>query len=59
MSLQQKIKNEIDILRRLIVRYKRFNDPESIICMVIAYEYGLQALIEIYEMSKQNEVMPF
>ncbi|MED2748987.1 hypothetical protein P4278_12865 [Bacillus thuringiensis] len=58
MSLQQKIKNEIDILRRLIVRYKRFNDPESI-CMVIAYEYGLQVLIEIYEMSKQKEVMPF
>jgi len=58
MSVQQKIKNEIVILRRLIARYKRFNDLESI-CMVIAYEYGLQALIEIYEMSKQKEGMPF
>ncbi|MEH7151262.1 hypothetical protein V7095_12685 [Bacillus thuringiensis] len=58
MSLQQKIKNEIVILRCLIVRYKRFNDPESI-CMVIAYEYSLQAMTEIYEMSKQKEGMPF
>ncbi|MGQ3740901.1 hypothetical protein [Bacillus sp. Fil] len=58
MSLQQKIENEIAILRRFIARYNCFNDPESI-CMVLAYEYGLQALIEIYEMSKQKEVIPF
>ncbi|MGX5634384.1 hypothetical protein [Bacillus thuringiensis] len=58
MSLQQKIENEISILRRLIAWYKSFSDSESI-CMVIAYEYGLQTLIEIYEMSKQKEVMPF
>ncbi|MEH7219324.1 MULTISPECIES: hypothetical protein [Bacillus cereus group] len=58
MSLQQKIENEIFILKRLIERYKRSSDSESI-CMVIAYEYGLQALIEIYEMSIQKEVIPF
>ncbi|WP_172452174.1 hypothetical protein [Bacillus thuringiensis] len=58
MTLQQKIENEISILRRLIARYERSEDLESI-CMVIAYEYGLQALIEIYELSKQKEVMPF
>ncbi|WP_176126971.1 hypothetical protein [Bacillus cereus] len=58
MTLQQKIENEIAILRGLIDRYKRSADSESIY-MVIAYEYGLQALIEVYEMSKQNEVIPF
>ncbi|WP_186319447.1 hypothetical protein [Bacillus toyonensis] len=58
MNLQQKIESEIFILRGLINRYKRCDDSESI-CMVIAYEYGLQALMEVYEMSKQKEVMPF
>ncbi|MEH7150549.1 hypothetical protein V7095_08995 [Bacillus thuringiensis] len=58
MTVQQKIENEMSILRCLIARYKGSSDPGSI-CMVIAYEYGLQALIEIYEMSKQKEVMPF
>ncbi|MBJ8024626.1 hypothetical protein [Bacillus cereus] len=58
MSLQQKIENEISILRRLIARYKGSSNSECI-CMIIAYEYGLQALIEIYEMSKQKEGMPF
>nr|WP_176364530.1 hypothetical protein [Bacillus thuringiensis] len=58
MDLQQKIEYEISILRRLIDRHKRSSDSESI-CMVIAYEYGLQALIEIYEMSKQEGVKPF
>ncbi|WP_176342287.1 hypothetical protein [Bacillus thuringiensis] len=58
MSLQQKIENEISILKRLIDRHSRSSDPESI-CMVIAYEYGLQALMEVYEMSKQEEVIPF
>ncbi|MED2777288.1 hypothetical protein P4276_28970 [Bacillus thuringiensis] len=55
MSLQQKIENEISILRRLIARYEQSDD----IGIVIAYEYGLQVLIEIYELSKQKEVMPF
>ncbi|MGX5629061.1 hypothetical protein ACWKTQ_03115 [Bacillus thuringiensis] len=58
MNLQKKIENEIAILRGLIVRYKRSTDPESI-CMVIAYEYGLQALIEVYEMTKQEKRVPF
>ena len=58
MSLQQKIESEISILRNLINRYKRSSDSESI-CMVIGYEYGLQTLIEIYEMSKRTEVTPF
>ncbi|MEW4072632.1 hypothetical protein, partial [Bacillus thuringiensis] len=58
MNLQQKIESEISILRRLIDRYKLCDDSESI-CMVIAYEYGLQALIEVNEMSKQKEVLPF
>lgn len=56
--MQQKIENEISILMCLIDRYKSFSDSESI-CMVIAYEYGLQAFIEIYELSKQKEVNPF
>ena len=58
MSSQQKIENEISILKRLIDRYKCSSDPESI-CMVIAYEYGLQVLMEVYEISKRKEVMPF
>lgn len=58
MSLQQKIENEIFILKHLIERYKRSSDSESI-CMIIAYEYGLQALIEIQEVSQRKEVMPF
>ncbi|WP_176342301.1 hypothetical protein [Bacillus thuringiensis] len=58
MSLQQKIENEISILKRLIDRHSRSSDPESI-CMVIAYEYGLQVLMEVYEMSRRKEVIPF
>ncbi|QUG98272.1 MULTISPECIES: hypothetical protein [Bacillus cereus group] len=58
MSLQERIENEISILKRLIDRHKRSSDSESIY-MVIAYEYGLQVLMEVYEMSKQEEVIPF
>ncbi|ANS46743.1 hypothetical protein BT246_13480 [Bacillus thuringiensis] len=58
MNLQQKIESEISILRRLIDRYKLCSDSESI-CMVLAYEYGLQVLLEIHEMSKQKEAMLF
>ncbi|PET34913.1 hypothetical protein CN271_26270 [Bacillus cereus] len=58
VNLQQKIENEMAVLRGLIERYRRYEDSESI-CMVVAYEYGLQALIEIYEMSIQKEVIPF
>ncbi|HFU7078479.1 hypothetical protein [Bacillus cereus] len=38
--------------------YKKSKEPNSI-SMVVAYEYGLQALIEVYEVSKQTEVAPF
>ncbi|MED2777539.1 hypothetical protein P4278_12925 [Bacillus thuringiensis] len=58
MSLQQKIENEISILRRLIARYENSDDSESI-GIVIAYRYALQAFIEVYELTKQKEVMPF
>ncbi|MGN4798276.1 hypothetical protein ACTFRC_19510 [Bacillus cereus group sp. MYBK234-2] len=58
MNLQQKIENEMAILKRIIARYKGSKDSESI-CMVIAYEYALQVLSEVYEMSKQEEVIPF
>ncbi|CUB53155.1 hypothetical protein BN2127_JRS10_02171 [Bacillus subtilis] len=57
-QVQNKLENEMSILRRLIDRHKRCSDSESI-CMVIAYEYGLQVLLEIYEMSQRKEVMPF
>ncbi|MEI4617956.1 hypothetical protein [Bacillus cereus] len=57
-QVQNKIENEIDILKRFIARYERANDSESI-CMVIAYRYALQAFIEVYELTKQKEVMLF
>ncbi|PEL21386.1 hypothetical protein COI63_35780, partial [Bacillus toyonensis] len=58
VNLQQKIENEMAVLRGLIERYRRYEDSESI-CMVVAYEYGLQALIEIQEISQRKEVIPF
>ncbi|MGG1327413.1 hypothetical protein ABE222_11650 [Bacillus tropicus] len=57
-QVQNKLENEMSILRCLINRYKRCSDSESI-CIVLAYEYGLQVLIEIYELSKKKEGMPF
>ncbi|MBG9501148.1 hypothetical protein P4418_12710 [Bacillus thuringiensis] len=57
-QVQNKIENEIAILKRFISRYERANDSESI-CMVIAYRYALQAFIEVYELTKQKEVTPF
>ncbi|MEH7219435.1 hypothetical protein [Bacillus toyonensis] len=58
VNLQQKIENEMAVLRGLIERYRRYEDSESI-CMVVAYEYGLQVLMDLYEMSIQKEVIPF
>ncbi len=55
-QVQHKIENEIAILKRLIARYECANDSESI-CMVIAYRYALQAFMEVYELTKQKEVM--
>jgi len=57
-QVQNKIENEIAILRRFIDRYECSNDSESI-CMVVAYRYALQAFIEVYELTKQKEVMLF
>lgn len=56
--LQNKIENEIQILMSLVERYKQSKEPNAA-AVVVAYEYGLQALMEVYEVSKQKEVIPF
>jgi hypothetical protein len=58
MGLQNKIEAEIQILMSLVERYKQSNEPNAS-SMVMAYEYGLQALMEVYEVSQQEEVIPF
>ncbi|HEK9103366.1 TPA: hypothetical protein SUB30_004841 [Bacillus pseudomycoides] len=58
MSLQNKIEMEIQILKSLIERYKQSDEPGAL-SMVVAYEYGLQALMDVYEVSQQEEVIPF
>lgn len=58
MNLQNKIEAEIQILKSLVERYKQ-SDEDNAASMFVAYEYGLQALIEVYEVSKQTEVTPF
>ncbi|EJV74459.1 hypothetical protein [Bacillus cereus] len=58
MALQNKIEAEIQIMKNLVERYKQSNEPNAA-SMVVAYEYGLQALTEVYEFSKQTEVSPF
>ncbi|MGH0945150.1 hypothetical protein ACQVTS_29185 [Bacillus mycoides] len=58
MGLQNKIEAEIQILMNLVERYKQSNEP-NVSSMVLAYEYGLKALMEVYEASKQTEVSPF
>lgn len=57
-QVQNKLENEISILRGLIARYRQARDSETI-CMVMAYEYGLRALTEVYQLSKQKEERPF
>lgn len=57
-QVQNKLENEISILRGLIARYRQARDSESV-CIIMAYEYGLQALTEVYQLSKQKEEMPF
>lgn len=42
----------------LIERYKQSDEPGAL-SMVMAYEYGLQALTEVYVVSQQEEVIPF
>ncbi|MGG4305968.1 hypothetical protein ABEW59_24865 [Bacillus wiedmannii] len=58
MSLQNKIETEIQIMKSLVERYKQSKEPNAA-SMVVAYEYGLQALTEVYEVSKQTEISPF
>ncbi|WP_179884023.1 hypothetical protein [Bacillus thuringiensis] len=58
MALQNKIEAEIQIMKSLVKRYKQSNEPNAA-SMVVAYEYGLQALREVYEASKQAEMSPF
>ncbi|WP_167555518.1 hypothetical protein [Bacillus thuringiensis] len=58
MGLQNKIEAEIQIMKSLVERYKQSNEPNAA-SMVLAYEYGLQALQEVYEVSKQTELAPF
>ncbi|MFB6649193.1 hypothetical protein [Bacillus toyonensis] len=58
MALQNKIEAEIQIMKSLVERYKQSKEPNAA-SMVVAYEYGLQALTEVYEVSKQTEISPF
>ncbi|EJS45764.1 MULTISPECIES: hypothetical protein [Bacillus] len=58
MGLQNKIEAEIQIMKSLVEKYKQSKEPNAV-SMVVAYEYGLQALMEVYEVSKQAEVAPF
>ncbi|WP_176548063.1 hypothetical protein [Bacillus thuringiensis] len=58
MVLQNKIEAEIQIMKSLVERYKQSKEPNAA-SMVVAYEYGLQALMEVYEVSKQTEIAPF
>ncbi|MEH7216961.1 hypothetical protein [Bacillus toyonensis] len=58
MGLQNKIEAEIQILMSLVERYKQSKEPNAA-SMVVAYEHGLQALMEVHEASKQTEISPF
>ncbi|MDT3494935.1 hypothetical protein NLU03_10870 [Bacillus toyonensis] len=58
MGLQNKIEAEIQILMSLVERYKQSDEPNAV-SIVVAYEYGLQTLQEVYEVSKQTELAPF
>nr|WP_176398020.1 hypothetical protein [Bacillus cereus] len=58
MAFQDKIEAEIQVMKSLVERYKQSKEPNAA-SMVVAYEYGLQALTEVYEASKQTEITPF
>ena len=58
MAFQDKIEAEIQVMKSLVERYKQSKEPNAA-SMVVAYEYGLQALTEVYEVSKQTEISPF
>ncbi|MEW4154329.1 hypothetical protein Q0N88_32000 [Bacillus thuringiensis] len=55
MNLQDTMEYEIQIMMNLIERPKQRKEFD----MVIAYEYGLQALMNLYEVSQRKEVIPF
>lgn len=56
--LQGRIESKIQITMNLIERYKHSDDPHASL-MIVAYEHGLQDLMEIYEDLKREEVIPF
>ncbi|HDR7616993.1 hypothetical protein ACQVPC_25895 [Bacillus mycoides] len=58
MNIHDKFQMEKQILMSLIERYKQSDEPGAL-SMVMAYEYGLQALTEVYVVSQQEEVIPF
>ncbi|MEI4803970.1 hypothetical protein WAZ07_22660 [Bacillus sp. FJAT-51639] len=58
MSLQNKIQAEIQILIN-IIECERKNPDKYTAASLVAYEHGLQALMEVYEASRQLEVAPF
>ncbi|MGG5741312.1 hypothetical protein [Bacillus cereus group sp. IBL03679] len=58
MNVQQKIENEMQIIMNIIERYKQSEVPGAA-SIIVAYEYGLQALMAVYEVSKQEEMIPF
>ncbi|MEK3933618.1 hypothetical protein [Bacillus sp. FSL R7-0642] len=58
MAFQDKIEAEIQVMKSLVERYKQSKEPNAA-SMVVAYEYGLQALMEVYDVSQQEEVIPF
>ncbi|MGQ0414797.1 hypothetical protein ACT4UL_02905 [Bacillus sp. HC-TM] len=45
-------------MKSLVERYKQSDEPNAA-SMVVAYEYGLQSLMKVYEASKQTEISPF
>lgn len=58
MNIHDKFQTEKQILMSLIERYRQSDEPGAL-SMVMAYEYGLQALTEVYVVSQQEEVIPF
>ncbi|WP_179884215.1 hypothetical protein [Bacillus toyonensis] len=58
MGLQNKIEAEIQIMMNLVERYKQSKESNAA-SLVVAYEYGLKSLMEVYEASKKVEVAPF
>ncbi|MGE7875369.1 hypothetical protein [Bacillus paramycoides] len=58
ISLQNKIEAEIQILINIIEREKQ-NPSSYTTVALLAYEHGLKALMEVYEVSQQVEVAPF